>query len=181
MDEKLIPLYREREIFTLFYEPHKNIVYKIQHRNKSFGLFFIFILAMTWLSKLLDDFYMHYQNPFVNMILFIIAIGITYYVSTKFYNAYYQQETKREMIVDKDDMEKYALQGLKQLKIELYSSLVILPISILFFIIFFTTSYLAPMVIACIALGATFILIFMKPLSRKRILHKFKTRTIDIL
>lgn len=181
MDEKLIPLYREREIFTLFYEPHKNMVYKIQHRNKSFGLFFIFILTMLWFANMLDDFYKNYQSSFLNITIFIFAIVSTYYVSKKFYIAYYQQKTKRELIVDKDDMEKYAIKGLKQFKIELYSSVVIVTISIPFFILFFITSYMAPMVIACICLGAVFILMFMKPLSRKRILHKFKNRTIDIL
>ncbi len=181
MTEKLIPLYRERESYTLFYEQDKNVIYKLQHRNKSFGSFFIFILAMLWLSSMLDNFYQKYQTSSLDITIFIFALGITYYVSKKFYNAYYQQETKREMIVDKDDMEKYATKGLKQLKIEFYSSIVILPISILFFMIFFTTSQIAPMIIGCISLGAAFIIIFMKSLSRKRILNQFENRMIDIL
>lgn len=174
MGNNLIPVYREREFYTLFYDQHQNVIYKLQHRNKSFGLFFMFILAMTWFSESLDAFYINYKNPLLNIVIFIFAIGITYYVSNRFYNAYYQQESKRELILDKDEMKEYAIKGLKQLKIEFYSSIVSLPISFFFYTIFFITSKVRPMVIGCIFLGVTFIFAFMKPLSRKRILRQFK-------
>src|SRR5699024_2551405 len=80
MDNKLIPLYRERESYTFFYEQQNNVLYKLQHRNKSFGLFFIFILGMTWASELISDIYANYQSSFLNIIIFISAIGITYYL-----------------------------------------------------------------------------------------------------
>lgn len=81
---------------------------------------------------------------------------------------------KREFILDKDEMKEYAIKGLKQLKIEFYSSIVSLPVSVFFYAIFFITSKVRPMVIGCIFLGVTFIFAFMKPLSRKRILRQFK-------
>src|SRR5699024_4317304 len=71
-------------------------------------------------------------------------------------------------------MKEYAIKGLKQLKIEFYSSIVSLPISFFFYTIFFITSKVRPMVIGCIFLGVTFILFFMKPLIRKSILRDFK-------
>src|SRR5699024_11593202 len=74
----LIPVYREKEFYTLFYDQHQNVIYKLQHRNKSFGLFFMFIIAMTWFSESLDAFYINYKNTFLNIVTFIFAIGITY-------------------------------------------------------------------------------------------------------
>lgn len=180
MDNKLIPLYRERESYTFFYEQQNNVLYKLQHRNKSFGLFFIFILGMTWASELISDIYANYQSSFLNIIIFISAIGITYYLTDKFYHAYYNKETKREIILDKIKLQEYAVKGLKQLRIEFYSSIVSLPISILFFIIFFSTSEIRPLIIGCIFLGVVLILAFMKPLSRKKLLKKFEDKMIEL-
>lgn len=176
MESNLIPVYRERELYTLFYDQQQNVIYKFQHRNKSFGLFFMFIIAMTWFSESLDPFYINYKNTFLNIVIFIFAIGMTYYASNRFYNAYYQQESKRELILDKSEMKEYAIKGLKQLKVEFYSSVASLPISIFFYTIFFMTGKFRPMVIGCIFLGVVFILAFMKPLSRKRILNQFENR-----
>jgi len=176
MDNKLIPLYRERESYTLFYEQNNNALYKLQHRNKSFGVFFIFILAMTWFSELISDFYEDYQNATLNVIIFISAIGITYYLTGRFFHAYYQKETKREVILDEVKLQEYAVKGMKQLRIEFYSSVISLPISVLFFIIFFTTSKIRPLVIGCVFLGVVLILAFMKPFSRKKLLRKFENK-----
>src|SRR5699024_9338762 len=101
MGNRLIPLYRERELYTLFYNQHKNKIYKLQHRNKSFAVFFFTILVLTWASESLDIFYQAYQSTFLNVIILIIAIGITYFVMIQFYRSYYQKDTKREMIMDK--------------------------------------------------------------------------------
>src|SRR5699024_11563462 len=87
----------------------------------------------------LDAFYINYKNTLLNIVIFLFSIGITYYVSKRFYNAYYQQESKRELMLDKDEMKNYAIKGLKQLKIESYSSIVSLPISVFFYTIFFIT------------------------------------------
>lgn len=174
MRNKLIPLYREQEHYTLFYNQHTNQIYKFQHRNKSFAVFFLALLSITWASKLLDNMYQTYQNILLNAIVFIIAIVITYYVSIQFYHAYYLEDTKREIVLDQYKLREYADKGLKQLRIELYSSIVSLPVSILFFIIFFVTNKIQPLFIGCIFLGVIFILFFMKPLSRKQMLVKFK-------
>jgi len=176
VENNLIPIYREKELYTLFYDQHKNVIYKFQHRNKSFGLFFMFIIVMVWFSESLDAFYINYKNTLLNIVIFLFSIGITYYVSKRFYNAYYQQESKRELMLDKDEMKNYAIKGLKQLKIESYSSIVSLPISVFFYTIFFITGGVRPMVIGCIFLGVIFILAFMKPLSRKKILNQFGSK-----
>ncbi|HLR54937.1 MAG TPA: hypothetical protein VK078_09480 [Pseudogracilibacillus sp.] len=180
MNNKLVPLYRERESYTLFYEPKNNALYKLQHRNKSFGGFFILMLATYWFSKLLNRFYEDYQNSFLNIVIFIFAIGITYYIASIFYRSYYNKETKREIILDKIKLQEYAVKGLKQLRIEFYSSVVLLPINVIFFTIFFITGDIDSLVIGCIFSGAVFILGFMKPMSRKRILKKIENNLLDI-
>ena len=174
MRNKLIPLYREQEHYTLFYNQHTNQIYKFQHRNKSFAVFFLALLSMMWASKLLDNMYQAYEGIFLNIIVSSAAIGITYYVAIQFYHAYYLEDTKREIILDHYKLQAYASKGLKQLRIEFYSSIVSLPIGILFFIIFFVTSKIQPLFIGCICLGVVFILISMKPLSRKKVLMAFK-------
>ncbi|GIO23662.1 hypothetical protein [Oceanobacillus sp. J11TS1] len=136
MEYKLIPLYREQERYTLFYDQENNHFYKFQHRNKSFAVFFLVMLAIIYGSKFLDSIYQEYQSTLPNIILIIIGLGITYYVSKKFYRSYYLTETKQEIILDKYNLKKYAIKGMKQFRIEFYSSIASLPIGIIFFIIF---------------------------------------------
>lgn len=180
MKERLIPLYREEELYTLFYDPQNNHLYKFQHRNKSFGVFFMGILVVTYVSKFLDGIYQPYQSTFLNMIMFMLGIGLTYYVTTKFYSAYYLQETKRAVIFDKVYLQECATKGMKQLRIEFFASIVSLPVGIIFFIIFFATSSIRPLVIGCICVAVIFILTFMRPLARKKVLRGFKNKGIDI-
>lgn len=180
MQKRLIPLYREQERYTLFYDQHNNQLYKFQHRNKSFAVFFMVILAITYGSQFLDGIYQGYQSTLLNIILFIIAIGVTYYITTEFYNAYYLKETKQQIILDKYNLQDCAIKGMKQLRIEFYSSIVSLPVGIIFFIIFFATSNIRPLVIGCIFVGVIFIFIFTRPLDRKKVLKGFKDKTIDI-
>ncbi|MEW9678002.1 hypothetical protein ABRT01_17925 [Lentibacillus sp. L22] len=180
MKKRLIPLYREQERYTLFYDQHNNRLYKFQHRNKSFAIFFMVILVITYGSKFLDGIYQGYQTTFLNIILFIIALGVTYYVTTEFYSAYYLKETKQGIILDKYNLQECAIKGTKQLRIELYSAIISLPVGITFFIIFFATSKIRPLVIGCICAGVIFILILMRPLDRKRALRGFRNKVIDI-
>lgn len=180
MEHKLIPLYREKERYTLFYDQENNHIYKFQHRNKSFAVFFLVMLAIIYGSKLLDGIYQEYQSTFLNIILIIIGIGITYYVSKEFYRSYYLIETKQEIILDKFNLEKYAIKGTKQFRIEFYSSIASLPIGILFFIIFIVTGEIRPLVIGCIFVGVVFIIIFMRPLDRKKALKGFRDKSIDL-
>src|SRR5699024_957117 len=174
MGNRLIPLYRERELYTLFYNQHKNKIYKLQHRNKSFAVFFFTILVLTWASESLDIFYQAYQSTFLNVIILIIAIGITYFVMIQFYRSYYQKDTKREMIMDKHKLQECVIKGLKQLRIEFYISIISLPIGILFLILFFVTGESRPLAIGCVCLGVIFILILMRPIERKKVLKRFR-------
>src|SRR5699024_3620550 len=131
-------------------------------------------LSITKSKTFSDNIYKIYQIYLLNSNVFIIAIVITYYVSIQFYHAYYIEDTKREIVLDQYKLREYADKGLKQLRIELYSSIVSLPVSFLFFIILFVTNKIHPLFIGCIFLGVIFILFFMKPLSRKQMLVKFK-------
>src|SRR5699024_10237453 len=153
MGNRLIPLYRERELYTLFYDQHKNKVYKLQHRNKSFAVFFFTILVLTWASESLHVFYQAYQSTFLNVVILIIAIGITYFVMTQFYRSYYRKDTKRELIMDEHKLQECAIKGLKQLRIEFYSSIISLPIGMLLIILFFVTDKIRPLAIGCVCLG----------------------------
>src|SRR5699024_12461367 len=109
-----------------------------------FCSFFFTILVLTWASESLDVFYQAYQSTFLNVVILIIAIGITYFVMTQFYRSYYQKDTKRELIMDEHKLQECAVKGLKQLRIELYSSIISLPIARLFIILFFVKYKIRP-------------------------------------
>lgn len=180
MKNKFIPFYREKELYTLFYDQSHNRLYKFQHRNKSFGVFFLFMIMIIYGSSFLDSIYQKYHSVLFDIVLFFVAVGITYYIARKFYQYYYIEETKRSIILDQNTLEKCATKGTKQFRIEFCSSIVSLLIGVVFFIIFFVTSRIRPLVIGCICMAVIFILIYMKPLARKRVLKGFRDRNIEI-
>lgn len=59
--------------------------------------YFTFLFRTSWFSELLDNIYIKYQTPLLNVIICTIAIVITYYISYRFYRARYQENTKHEM------------------------------------------------------------------------------------
>lgn len=139
------------------------------------------MLLIIYGSSFLDSIYQKYHRVSFDTLLFFVAIGITYYVARKFYQHYYIEKTKRPIILDQNILEEYAVRGTKQFRIEFYSSIISLLIGVIFFIIFFATSRIRPLVIGCTCMAVIFIfLIYMKPLTRKRVLKGFRNKNIKI-
>src|SRR5699024_10365170 len=111
------------------------------------------ILVLTLASVSYDVFYQAYQSTFLNVVILIIAIGITYFVMTQFYRSYYQKDTKRELIMDEHKLQECAIKGIKQLSIEFKRSIISLSIGMLIIILFFVTDKIIPLAIGCVCLG----------------------------
>ncbi|MGY0691203.1 hypothetical protein ACW2QC_00255 [Virgibacillus sp. FSP13] len=180
MQNKLLPIYREKELYTLFYDQENNHLYKIQHRKKSFGVFFILMLAVFYGSKIIDGIYQEYQDPLLNTILFFAALALGYFVAQSIYGNYYIEETKREIFLDSSAMEQNAIAGMKQLRIEIYASIVALILALLAFVLFFIYSEILLLVIGTFGVATIMILLFMKPFARIKVLKKFKRREIEL-
>src|SRR5699024_8122648 len=108
---------------------------------------------MTWGSKSVDVFYQPYQSTFLNVNILIIAIENTDLIMTQSYHSYYQKDTKHELNMDNHKLQERYIKGLKQLRIEFYSSIISLSIGMLFIILFFVTDKIRPLAIGCVCLG----------------------------
>lgn len=61
MHGKLIPLYREKESFTLFYDTDKNQLFRLPHRGKIGGFSWYYLLPL--LTLYVSNFLMNCINP----------------------------------------------------------------------------------------------------------------------
>lgn len=170
---KLIPFYREKELYTLFYDHENSHMYKLQHGKKSFAMFYLVILAVLLGSQYLDRIYQVYKGPFVNTILFIAAFIIGYIIAKMIYDNYYIQDTKRKVIFDGPTLQEFAMKAKKQFRIEIYACLFGVIVAILCFALFFSINRIQPLLIGCFSISALFIILFMKPFRRLKMLKGF--------
>lgn len=180
MQNKLIPIYREKELYTLFYDQENNYLYKIQHRKRSFGVFFILVLLIFYGSKYADRIYQGYQGFLLDTLLFLVALALSYFVAQSIYGKYYNEETKREIFLDSSALEQTAIAGMKQLRIEIYASIVVFILALLAFVLFFIYKEILLLVIGMFGAATVMILLFMRPFARMKILKKFSMGKIDL-
>lgn len=180
MKYKLIPFYREKELFTLFYDYEDNHMYKFQHKKKSFSMFYFAIIGILFSSPYLDGLYQAHKGTLVDIILFIASIIISYFIAKLFYNNYYLQDTKRKVLLDEDTLKEFAIKGLKQFKIELYACIIVFFIAIVCFFLFFSFNRIPLLIVGCLGLSALYILIFMDPFKRAKVIKDFISNKITI-
>ncbi|WP_336253601.1 hypothetical protein [Oceanobacillus sp. SE10311] len=176
---KLIPFYREKELYTLFYDHENSHMYKLQHGKKSFAMFYLVILAVLLGSQYLDRIYQVYKGPFVNTI-FIAAFIIGYIIAKMVYDNYYIQDTKRKVIFDGLTLQEFAMKAKKQFRIEIYVCLFGVIVAILCFALFFSINRIQPLLIGFFSISALFIILFMKPFRRLKMLNGFIENEISI-
>lgn len=176
----LIPFYREKEHYTLFYDYENSLIYKIQHRKKSFSVFYLVILGILFSSSFLDSIYQAYKGTITNIILFLASIIISYFIAKLVYDNYYLQDTKRKILLDDNYLKDCAIKGVKQFKIESYACIFVFIIAILCFVLFFSINRIQPLIIGCLGLSAIFVLIFMNPFRRVKVLREFVSNEITL-
>ncbi|MEC5425179.1 hypothetical protein QGM71_16965 [Virgibacillus sp. C22-A2] len=181
MKNKLIPIYREKELYTFFYDPDKNHLYRFQHRKKSSGMNFFLLLAVLYGSRYADRIYQSYKGPLVDVVLFTIVLVISYFMAIYFYEKFYIQEKSPKIFLGKESLENYAAKGISQLRTELYLGATLsLLLTIGGFVLFFVFSHFELLVIGCLGSLAIFIFLLMRPFTRIKILRQFQKGEIEL-
>src|SRR5690625_611512 len=174
MVEKLIPIYREEELYTLFYDEKNDKILKIPHTKRSLSAYYSLIFGLIVLSALLDPLYLPIQNPLFNLISLFISLVIVYFITKSFYRRYYEQDNIRDVWFDQEEMKVRAKKGQKQLNIELGAAIVFFLVSIFIFIIFIASSEVRALFVSMVCAAPVFILFYMKPLKRRKLLKKLR-------
>lgn len=180
MFEKLIPVYREKENFTLFYDTDKNQLFRLPHRKMGTGLYIFLFLLVLYGSQYLNDLYQPYKSPVLNIILSISLLPLCYVLAKVMHKHYYIHDNPRELYFGQDTLEKFIEQGKRQLRRELYGLVTMISLSVVCFILFFTFNQLQPLIVAEIAFMVVLLFVFMKPYSRLQLYKKIQKGEIKL-
>lgn len=173
MKGTLVTFYRNKDLYTLFYDQDDGLIYKIPIRKKnSYVKVYLSFIVLYITGNLLNGFYQKYNSLFLDISLFIISVVIAYFTANKLHQTYYTEEQKHPIVLDDSFLEDCAYEGMRQSRIE--SNVVILSFlfAVVTFIIFFAVNSITPLILGSISTAVFLGYIYMKPLKRRKIINK---------
>jgi len=173
LKDTLVTFYRNKDLYTLFYDQDDGIIYKIPIRKKnSYVKVYLSFIVLYITGNLLNGFYQKYNSLLLDISLFIISVVIAYFTANKLHQTYYAEEQKRPIVLEDSVLEECAHEGMRQSRIE--SNVVILSFlgAVVSFIIFFAVNSITPLIVGCLNTAVFLGYIYMKPLKRRKIINK---------
>lgn len=181
MKYKLIPLYREKEIYTLFYDAAHNKLYRFPHRNKPSLTYIGLFILVLYGSSFLNDIYQPYRGPLLNIVLFIAAAVICCFIAKLFMKNYYVQKLDNDVFYDENNMEHFAEKGMKQFRTELHLGVGAgMILALIGFVLFFIFSQIELLIVGSLGLVPLLIIFLTRPFTRNEILKKFQNKEIKL-
>lgn len=180
MKNKLIPIYREKELYTLFYDTENNELYKTQHRNKSYVVYVVLFLLVIYGSSFIDHFYSQVQNALLNVLMILFMFVLSYFIGLTVYRNYYLNDTARSTFFNQGHLEELAIKGTKQLRVELIGCCLAILLAIIGFGFFLLLHQIVFLMVGSIGIAVLWILVFMKPIKRIKVLKDLKNNKIDL-
>ncbi|MCL1631986.1 hypothetical protein M3N64_08495 [Sporolactobacillus sp. CPB3-1] len=179
MFETLIPFYREKESYTLFYDANQKQMYRLPHRNKGNVRYYFLGLAVLYGSYALNALYQNISGIVSNLISFIVILAGSFLVAKFFYKNYYVQNRSRNIFITNTDLLNYAAQGKKQFHREFFVSLFIFLASVTGSLFFFMFSRLLLLIVSGLGYLVFWMLMIMKPFSRMQLYKRIERGEID--
>ena len=182
VQKNLIPIYREKEIYTIVYDTEQNKLYRFSHRKLGssltyMGLFFLFLYG----SKMLNGIYQHYRNPLLDLFLFVVLLISCFVISKVLMNQFYFQRMEHHEFYNKDNMKHIADMGRKQLRRELILGLgLCLFLSLIGLVLFVMIRQIEPLIVFGLGLVPIYIILLTRPFTRNVIFKKFQRKEIDL-
>jgi uncharacterized membrane protein len=173
----LVPLYRKKDLYTLFYDQDDGLIYKIPIRKKnSYVKVYLGFIALYISGNFLNGFYQKYNSLVLDISLFIIGIVISCFTAIKLHQTYYSEEKIRPMILVDSFLEECAYEGMRQSRIELNVIILSLPFAVVTFIVFFAINSITPLILGYLSTTVFLGCIYMKPLKRRKIIKKLRDK-----
>lgn len=170
--EKLVPLYRLDELYTIFYDISDGEYYKINHKERSKVKYFIGVFSLIMIGQLIDNIYKAFATPLLSILLLTGSLALTYFIVSKFYSNYFLLGSKKKMDITEDDFKAYVEEGYKQYRLELIFSAIGVILGFLLGIIFLVTAQIYPLLVSCAMFAVLIIFLFTKPKIRRQQLKK---------
>jgi len=172
----LVPIYRNTDLYTLFYDQDDGAIYKIPFGKKnSIVSVYLIVIALYISGNFLNGFYQRHHSFFLDTSLVIIGIAITYFTVNKMYQVYYMKEKIRSIILDESSLEECIDKGMKQSRTEIWVIILSFLFAVVTFIAFFTVNSVKPLIFGCLCTSVFLSFIYMKPLKRRKVIKKLQS------
>lgn len=181
MKSSLVPVYRDRDLYTLFYDQDDQLIYKIPFAKKSSIIsVYVTVIVIYIIGNLLNDFYIKHHSLFLDISLFIIGIAVAYLTVNIMYRVYYMEEKTRPLILNDSFLEECVGEGMKQSKREILVVIISFLFAVVTFIIFFTINSIKPLIFGCFSTSVFLSFTYMKPLKRRKVIKEWRMKkTLD--
>ncbi len=178
---RLIPIYREKEIYTMFYDSKQNKLYRYAHREKSSFLYILLFIIIINSSGLLNQIYQPYKGFLLNIILLIISNFVCYFVAKYLYSRYYIQTTGKGIFLDQESMKEYARKGEEQYYLELnLGGGICLFVVVIGFALFCIFNQIQFLIIGSLGSIPLFMIFLNRPFRRLQVLRAFQNKEIEL-
>lgn len=163
----------------MFYDESDGLIYKIPTRKEySFQKIYLGGIALLITGNFLNNFYQEHNNLIIDICLFIISFFIGYISANSNHQNYYDEERTRSIILDDSFLEECLEEGTKQTRIDLILLFVSSILAIIGMVGFFFINTIHLLIMGCISLSLFINAYFMKPLKRRKIIHKLQNEII---
>lgn len=173
----LVQIYRNSDLYTLYYDQEDGEFYKIPFRKKSsFINTYLVVVGLIVIETLVSSVYGNYHSLLLNISLVVIGIAIAYYMVKQLYKSYYMIEDIRPMYLDNSFFESCASEGIKQSRKEIPVLIISLLLSIVSFGTFLFANNSKLLILGSMSTACFLSFYNMKPLKRRSIIKKLQIR-----
>lgn len=180
MFETLIPFYREKESYTLFYDADQKQMYQLPHRNKGNMRYYFLALAVLYGSYVLSDTYQKMSGIVSDLVSFIVVLAGSFVLAKLFYKNYYIQDRSRNILITQEDLLHYVAQGRKQFHRELFASFFIFSASVTCSLVFLMSGQILLLIVSGLGYLVFWTMVIMKPFSRMQLYKRIQEGKIDL-
>lgn len=170
--KNIIPLYREKELFTVFYHTELETYVKINHREKTYVVYTLLFLGVMYAIPNISSFYAQLENDILKVCLTFLVLFISLFSATIVYRRYYEHDTLRVVYFEQDRLRHFMQRGKAQLLKETLVTVPFFFISVFCFCIFLMTSHFFFMIVSSLSLAICFMYGQMRPLKRLKYIRK---------
>lgn len=168
----LIPLFRKKELYTIFYDIKKETFVKLPHRKPNVILYVASLLILLRVAPYIDQLYDRYDHLAIKLLFIVTSIGITLYASYELYVRYYEQHNAREMFPTLFSTDEILVRGRKQFWFETTVTLLLLTMSVIAIILFLLFRQFIYMIMTNILSLPCLVFLWMRPYKRMKLLRE---------
>lgn len=168
----LVPFFRKKEYYTIFYDIKKDTFVQLPHRKPNIILYVALFLILLRIVPYIVQFYDHYDHLLIKLLIIAILVGINLYASSELYVRYYEHHNAREMFLTSIPIEEPFVKGKKQFRVELIVMLLFLVMSFVSISLFFLFQQFIFVILANLFSFPCFVFLWMRPIKRIQLLRR---------